>query len=128
MEEKFKKYGKSMDGNFEVVDSIGVPHPYCVGPKHLKYSSSMYLDIPEAEAKGAVCCICKRINFRTGKPILSYDEHEQALLVACYADDKDDDMKHELHEYLLSIKEMTEKDGYAGYAFMDKFSKGGKND
>ena len=97
MSNKFKKYGKSKNGNFEVLDKIGVPHPYCITPKHLEYNDSMYLDIEGAEAKGAVSDICKKINSKDyGRPILTYGEHEQALLVSCLKNPAEDEYKKEI--------------------------------
>lgn len=114
-----KRYGKSKDGNFVVIDTIGVPHTYCVTPKHLEYSSGMNIDIEGAEEKGAVCCICKKlVNAGKQDRILSYDEHKQVLLIDCMLDIKDN---KELKEYLLSIKIKCEKDKYAGFAFKKGF-------
>lgn len=121
MEDKLKKYGKSAKGNFEVIDTIGVPHPYCITPKHM-LKDRMYMNgdtIREAEKTvGARCDICRK-----NKMNLTYDEHEQALLVACYKDIKI--KEKELHAYLLKIKDMTTADKYAGFAFLDK-TKGGE--
>lgn len=39
MDEKLEKYGESECGNFKVIDTIGVPHPYCIGPKHVGWAS-----------------------------------------------------------------------------------------
>jgi len=117
------KCGKSTAGHFEVVDTIGVPHPYCITPKHLQYSDSHILDkhsIEHAESKGAVCDICKKIHNKDySKPILSFAEHKQALLVACYADPKDNDS--EIKEFLMSLKPICEAEHYAGFAFLKKF-------
>ena len=119
---KFKKFGKSKKGNFEVVDSIGVPHPYCITPKHLEYADSMILDaesIKRAESKGAVCDICRKRHQKTGEKILSFDEHEQALVVDCHKDFKENQV--ELKKFLLSIKDRAVSDGYAGFAFHKAF-------
>ena len=51
------EYGKSEHGNFEVTDTIGVPHPYCITPKHVHVASAQF-----------ECGVCK------GE--LSYAEHE----------------------------------------------------
>ena len=119
---KFKNYGKSKKGNFYVKDSIGVPHPYCITPKHLT-GESMFLgkaEIKHAEEEhGAVCDIC-RVNVKAGKQdkILSIDEHEQALLIGCKMEIKDN---KELQEYLLSIKDKATKKGFVGFAFLQEF-------
>ncbi len=117
-EEISQMYGKSKEGNFWINDTICVPHPYCVGPKHLKYSESVYLDIPGAEAKGARCYICNRLHKETGKPILLFEDHKKALIVKCKVDANSPEFKPELEEYLLSVKQFCIDDGYEGFAFM----------
>lgn len=117
-EEKLARYPNT--DTLKVVDTIGVPHPYCITPKHIEYSESIYLDIPGAEARGAVCDICKRINRKDSSfKILKYDEHEQALLVEVDSKAELEDVPG-LQEYLLSIKDMCEADGYVGFAFVQK--------
>jgi len=112
MNDKLKKYGKSKDGNFYVIDTIGVPHPYCITTGHVAEASDHFCGrlgteaIEAAEEKGATCGICK------GK--LTYKEHQQALLVSCKCEANGN---KELHEFLLSVKDMAVKDGYAGFAF-----------
>lgn len=102
--------------NFKVVDTIGVPHPYCITSKHIEYSSGLYLDVEEAEKNGAVCDICRKAVNKGKQPkILTYDEHEQALLVECKIEINP--VPQELHTWLLSIKDEAEKNGYAGFAF-----------
>jgi len=122
MDKKLKKYGKSKKGNFEVIDTIGVPHPYCITPKHM-YGDGMYMDaerIRTAEKENnAVCDICRKIQLKDGTAILSYDDHKQALLVNCKEDIKDN---KELHKYLLSIKDICIKDKFEGVAFKKDFS------
>lgn len=111
------KYGASEGGNFYVVDKIGVPHPYCITPRHIAVASDDHSGIlceaaiEDAEKKGACCGICR------GQ--LRYKEHEQALLVECRAELKDAEGKAspELHAYLLRIKEQAEREKYAGFAF-----------
>lgn len=67
---------------FEVIGTIGIPHPYCIGTKHVAYASEHFAGmltkdaIVEAERNGAKCCTCK------GK--LSHEEHKQALLIERY--------------------------------------------
>lgn len=102
------EYGKSKEGNFRIIDTLTVPHPYCITSNHLKYSE-IYLDeyaIKEAEKHGVKCGICNK----------TYSEHEKVLLVEC---DKDfDDGKDELHSFLLSIKDKATKNGYIGFSFI----------
>jgi len=102
---------------FEVIDTIGVPHPYCIGSAHLKYNDSMYLGKEQIEKmetdhpNKVRCDICK------GK--LSFAEHETALLVEVNTSEDLNKVKG-LKEYLLSIKEQCETDGYVGFAFKQK--------
>lgn len=112
-------YPASEHGNFKVIDTIGIPHPYCITPKHLEYCDSMYLNgdtIKVAEGKGAVCDICRSL-VSTGEQakILTYDEHEEALLVECKIEINP--TPPELHQWLLSIKEEAMRNGYDGFAF-----------
>lgn len=115
MNEKLEKYPKSANGNFYVKDTVPVPHPYCITPRHVAYASDHHSGIldryamEQAEKNGVRCGICK------GK--LRYEDHETALLIGCMADIKEN---KELHEYLLSIKEMCVADKYAGFAFLDE--------
>ena len=126
-DEKYTKYGESENNNFRIIDSIVVPHPYCITPKHLEYSRSIYLDIEGAEKrsreehpndsrKWAVCDTCKRL-YKLGKipKILSWSEHQKAVLVEC---DAEIENNKELHQYLLKLKEQVTQDGYAGFAFV----------
>ncbi len=65
---------------------------------------------------GIHCAICK------GK--LSYDQHEQAAMVACSMSQEElrlsPEFTKELQDYLLAskAKAKAEEDGYAGFAFM----------
>ena len=114
------EYGESEHGNFKVEDTIGVPHPYCIGVRHDQHASDHFdgmlndASISSAEREGIHCCECKGT--------LKYEEHKLALLVYCYAEFKDADrkVKPELQTYLLSIKEEAKKNGYAGFAFIRK--------
>jgi hypothetical protein len=123
-DDKLKKYGQyiSPDGNttFEIIDTLGVPHPYCVTPKHVAYASDHCSGILSkdairaAEKEGAACDICRK----KGEGILTVDEHGTALLVGVY--DKDNrelnDMP-ELQEWLKPLCAVAEKDGFVGFAF-----------
>lgn len=80
MENKIvERYGKSEAGNFLAVDTIGVPHGYCITSKHVSYAADHCCgilsahSIEEAEKHGAVCGVCK------GE--LSYHDHKTGLLV-----------------------------------------------
>lgn len=113
-----QKYGKSEKSNFRVIDTIPVPHPYCITPRHVGHAADRFggllspKALEDAEKHGARCDICK------GR--LKFKEHETALLIECRAEIKGKDGKvdPELHAYLLRIKEMAEQDCYAGFTFM----------
>ena len=112
-------YPESTQGNFKVVDTIGVPHTYCIGELHMKYNDTMVIDgdtIKVSEIKGAYCYICKPL-YEQGKipKILSYDEHKQGLLIECKTEINP--MPQELQDYLKTIKDECEKNGYVGFAF-----------
>jgi len=98
--------------NFRVKDTIGVPHPYCITPGHVAYASDNWGGmlskecIVEAENKGKARCGVRNCN-------LSYEEHKQALLVECDIEDNE-----KLKEYLLSIKDQADQEGYIGFAFI----------
>jgi hypothetical protein len=116
MDEKLKKYPKTE--MYAVIDTIGVPHPYMIKPCHLD-GEGIYLDGPrieEAESKGCYCDICVHNNRRHGTKILTYKEHQQALLVEVKFSGELQNAPG-LKEYLLSIKEMAEADHMAGFAF-----------
>jgi len=125
IEDKFKNYEKSKLGNFYVVSSIGIPHPYCITPKHL-IKGEMYLNIEAAEKQGAVCNTCRHlVREKKQDRILTYKEHKQGLLICCEIDPK---TSEELKEYLndLVASEPTIKKEYEGFAFIDSFSKKAK--
>lgn len=113
----FFKYGESAQGNFRIVDTIGVPHPYCVGARHVVHAADHHSGmlgkdaIECGERKRIFCDICK------GK--LTFAQHEQALIVECNADlhEPNGQTNSELHDFLLAIKDQVERDGYAGFAF-----------
>lgn len=118
-EELQQRYGQSEWGNFSITQTIGVPHPYCITPMHVTVAAKHHggilneAAIKDCERAYGKCGICH------GK--LKYEEHETALLVSCKKDIKDADGKAapELHQYLLSVKDKAEEDGFAGFAFMD---------
>lgn len=110
-------YGKSKNGNFYIKDTIGVPHPYMIGPRHVVHAADHYggilnnAAIESGEARGIMCAMegCN----------LTYAQHETALLVACKRDFKiDEAAKKELGAYLRNNVNKCEKNGYAGFAFM----------
>lgn len=115
MNEKLAKYPST--DLYRVKDAIGVPHSYCITSRHVAIASDHHsgrLDeeaIRHAERLGARCHICK------GK--LKFDEHKRALLIAVKFDGPLKDAPN-LQEYLMSIKEMCEADGFAGFVFLQE--------
>jgi hypothetical protein len=114
-DDKIKDYPRT--DNFWVKNTIGVPHPYCIGVKHVAWAAhhhngmlgSTAIEDAERNGKNVHCGMkgCK----------LKYAEHKQALLVAV-KDTRDLNDIPELKAYILSIKERTEKDGFVGFAFV----------
>ena len=122
MDEKLKKYPKT--AKFKVIDTIQVPHPYCVGVRLIAHASKHnygLLDdsaIESAERNGIPCETCDTLNKKTGQTILSHKEHGHAILVAVLNKRPLQEVwKDGLQAYLLSIKSMIEADGYVGVAF-----------
>lgn len=122
-EERKKKledrYGASEEGNFHIIDTIGVPHPFTIGPRHIKHAqefdgilSEACIEHLEKELRGPSCAH-RRCN-------LKYKEHEQALLISCKMEIKQEDGQAvpELQSYLLKCKPLCEEDKYAGFAFI----------
>jgi hypothetical protein len=114
--DKVKAWPKSEHGNFYAVDTIGVPHPYCITAKHVEIAADHFSGIlgedtiQRAEKMGAKCGICK------GK--LSWKEHEQAALIQCEQPlEQGDKINPELQAYLLALKPLAEEAGLAGFAF-----------
>lgn len=110
--------GDSEHGNFFIKDTIGVPHPYCIGAKHVAHAADHHggmlsqSAIESGERKGIVCEICK------GK--LTYAQHEQAILIGCRKDPNEgNEFEAELRAYLLKLNDVIEPlKKWAGYAFV----------
>ena len=109
--EKIKDFPKTE--KFSVVDTIGVPHPFCITTIHVSFASDHRSGMLTEEAIQA----CEK---NAGRPTcgvkgcnLTYEEHEQAVVVKCLVDDKE-----ALREYLLSIKDLTVKNGLAGFVLL----------
>jgi hypothetical protein len=106
---ELKQYEQFDTEFFSVRDTMGVPHPFCIGARHVAYASDNcggMLGDSAIKASGVPCQMkgCQ----------LSYKEHETALAVNCKS--KDNEL---LKNYLLSIKEQCEKDNYAGFVLVD---------
>ena len=118
MNEKLEKYPSTE--KFRIKDTIGVPHPYCIGSRHVAHAADHFSGrlgdkaIESAEKIGIKCDIC-RVNGMN----LSYKEYEQALVVEV-DDERDLNDIPELREYLIQCKPMCEADKFAGFAFVKK--------
>ena len=126
-EELIKIYGRSAKGNFGIVDTWPEKHAYCIGSRHVQYSEGMYLDIPGAEKKGAVCCTCEAAyKRRDTDKIMTWDEHKSGLLVQCLVQPTNDNSEgKELQVYLkkcIKIKHFI-KEGYIGFVLLANFKK-----
>lgn len=114
------EYPESEKGNFYIKDTIGVPHPYCIGTRHVSYAHAKHGGILDDDAirgaereANAKCDICK------GQ--LSYDQHEQALVVGCKANANNEPHKTELRVFLMGCIEEAQKHGYAGFTLLQEF-------
>ena len=116
-----ERYGASASNNFRVIDTIGVPHPYCITPRHIahaeRFGGSLSKEcIESAEKSGAKCGVagCR----------LAIGEHEQALLVGCEPEKElsalNQQEKEELQSYLLKCRPMCIEDGFVGFAFVQE--------
>ena len=118
-DDKLSKYPST--DIFRVKDTIGVPHPYCITGGHVAYVSDHFSGMLSNESIREA----EKHKYKNHKPIkcgvkgcnLSYDEHKQALLIEVKSKEELKDVPG-LREYLLSIKEMAEADGYAGFTFV----------
>jgi hypothetical protein len=116
MSKDLTKYLKTE--KFWVKDTLGVPHPYCIGSRHVGHAADHFNGmlgtdaIEDGERKGIRCA--------TPGCQLSFEQHEQALLVAVKDDRElsDPELQAELKTYLMSIKDMATDDHYAGFAFI----------
>jgi hypothetical protein len=113
-EEKLKRYKEFETDEFYVKDTIGIPHPYCIGTKHVVHASDNFVGrltkeaIIDSEKHGAKCGICK------GE--LSYEQHETAILIGCKTEDP-----KKLQAFCKSIIHLVEEDKYAGFSFYKDF-------
>jgi hypothetical protein len=109
--------------NFEVIDTIGVPHPYTITNKHVSFASEHHCgrlgeDAIKAGEKQGITCGVRGC-------LLSYDEHEQALLIACKAPLRiEGENNPDLIKYLEANARECEDNGYAGFSFIDRRDEG----
>ena len=105
--------------HFEITDTIGVPHPYCITARHVTWASDKFGcllgdDAVESAEKAGITCGMRGCR-------LSWKEHEQALLVSCYAPLTIDGKNNpELQQMLEDNVKECEANNYAVFAFLDK--------
>lgn len=100
--------------HFAVVDTVGVPHPFTVGVKHVAHAADNFGGVLDERTLRKIPCAHKGCTF-------SYNEHKHALLVKCLVEPVGPALE-ELHEYLLTIAPLAEADGYAGFVFLNAYS------
>lgn len=101
--------------DFKIIDTIGVPHPYCIGSRHIGNASDNFngmlgeAAIEDGERKGITCEIkgCQ----------LTYKEHETALLCEVNKEMELTGNKP-LEKYLKGIADKCEADGFVGFSFI----------
>ncbi len=112
MDDKIKLYPKTEF--FEVIDTMGVPHPFCITPKHLEHCSELHSMCIGKEQIQSLERKTKRPSCGMEGCNLMYDQHEQALAIRCKT--KDNDLTN---AYLKSIVAQCEADGFAGFVLVD---------
>ncbi len=115
-------YGESEDGNFKVVDTMGVPHGFCLTPRHISWAANKYggMLTRQAVAESGAPCGIKGCT-------LTVWEHKTALLVSClqpvaYPETKENNK--EVEKYLRSIVDQCIKEDYSGFVFLDSKDSG----
>lgn len=103
---------------FEVRDTYGVPHPFCITAQHVGFASDNYSGRLGSEAIEAYEKKIKKSSCGVRGCDLPFHKHEQALVIYCKSKD------HELLKaYLQSLVKLCEADGYAGFIFVDATEK-----
>jgi hypothetical protein len=141
--ELLEALNKTVDQSIIRFDSITTinhkPHPYCIGPKHLKYNDSMYLGRNQIEKMerehGPMCEMytnnpnakdSTKYNNKKSKDCqykcnLNYEEHtsNKVIAIKCLKDISKED------NFSLNISELQEaisKLGIDGFVFVDNFT------
>jgi hypothetical protein len=101
------------------VETVSLPHPYCITPKHVAWAADHFGGmlskdaIRDAEKHGAQCDICRVRHER-----LTIDQHEsQMTLFVQVPDNQDLNAIPGLHKYLFENKATFEAAGIQGFAF-----------
>lgn len=103
----------------EKLEKVSMPHPYCIGTRHVAAAADHFGGMLGAEAirfaerNGASCDICRA----SGRGVLSYDQHENPLTLFVSLPNNKADLNKVpgLHAYLLKLKELNL--GIEGFAF-----------
>jgi hypothetical protein len=93
------------------------PHPYMIGPMHLKYSPGIYLDIEHAETQGARCYWRGETGHRGVHCNKTLDEH--TYKTAVFLELQRDCTTVEISMQLRAVKEEMEALGVDGFAFIE---------
>jgi len=126
-----KIYGQSDKGNFRIInDDLVFPHPYMIGSRLVGFTADHHGGmltteaIRDAEDKQGIMCEMKMED--GGKCERGIDEHEKGLMVECKIEmwTKEGKGIKEIHDYLLKIKPIAEKNGFRGFGFVDTKGKG----
>lgn len=103
---------------FKAIDTISIPHPFCITSKHVKHAADNFGGILSEEAMQDYD---KRNPNKKSCGIggcdLKYAKHETALVILIKTGQDLKTLEKELKEYLLECNPICIKDGYAGYAF-----------
>lgn len=110
-----KEFGQSANGNYIAWDTIGVPHTFVIGVKHVNYAHDNHGGMLGEDTMEAVpCSSCK-------EPL---SKHKTALLVNCKVKPENNNkFGKELKSFLKKIVPKIEKAKYEGVTLMDGFSK-----
>lgn len=111
-EEKIKLYPKTEF--FEVTDTIGVPHPFCITHHHVAWASDKFMGMLGNNAIESYEKHTKRPSCGVNGCNLKFEEHEACLTVYCKTKDNE-----ALQVFLKSIVEQCEKDGFVGFVLID---------
>ena len=101
---------------FQIVDTIGFPHPYCIGSGLVTYAADKHYGILNEEVIVNYELNLRKPSCKTPGCILYYHEHENALVVEV-TDDRELNDIPELPIFLQECAPMAQKLKYTGFAF-----------
>lgn len=101
------------------IESVAMPHPYCITPMHVAYAADKCCGMLDADAirnaekfRGACCDTCRHRGEN-----LSYDEHENLVTLFIEVPTHELNSVAGLHTYLFNNKAEFESKGIQGFAF-----------